>query len=171
MQIGTLFALAAESGLRADLRTRLLTGLAAETLVVRNDPLASPTGFPFKVAELEDTLSAPDRYAARERICDLGYLRTPVERPDGGVSYRCASEPEHMYLKKGGRDAELAGRKCLCNALMANVGLGQVRRDGYVEEPAVTLGQDLTGARRLLQHYPQGWTARQAIDWLVGHSA
>ena len=171
VQIGTLFALAAESGLRPDLRTRLLTGLAAETLVVRNDPLASPTGFPFKVAELEDTLSAPDRYAARERICDLGYLRTPVERPDGGVSYRCASEPEHMYLKKGGRDAELAGRKCLCNALMANVGLGQVRRDGYVEEPAVTLGQDLTGARRLLQHYPQGWTAREAIDWLVGHSA
>lgn len=171
VQIGTLFALAAESGLRTDLRTRLLAGFADQTLTVRNDALASPTGFPFKVAELDGTLSEPDRYAARTRICDLGYLRTPAERPDGTISYRCASEPAHMYLKKGGREADLAGRKCLCNALMANVGLGQLRRDGYVEEPAVTLGQDLDGARRLLQHYPQGWTAREAIDWLVGASA
>jgi len=168
VQIGTLFALSAESGLRTDLRMRLLKGLATETLTVRNDALASPTGFPFKVAELDGTLSEPDRYASRERICDLGYLRTPAERPDGSISYRCASEPAHMYLKKGGRDEDLVGRKCLCNALMANVGLGQLRRDGYVEEPAVTLGQDLTGARRLLEHYPQGWTARQAIEWLVG---
>ena len=168
VQIGTLFAMAAESGLRPDLRARLLAGLKAGTLDVRNDPLASPTGFPFKVAELADTLSDPARYAARERICDLGYLRTPVEREDGSISYRCASEPAHMYLKKGGKETELAGRKCLCNALMANVGLGQVRRGGYVEEAAVTLGQDLTGARQLLGVHPDGWTARQAVEWLVG---
>ncbi len=171
VQIGTMFALAAESGLRADLRAQLLTGLEEGSLVVRNDALASPTGFPFKVAALGGTLSEPAAYAARGRICDLGYLRTPVERSDGTVSYRCASEPAHMYLKKGGQEADLAGRKCLCNALMANVGHGQVRADGYVEEAAVTLGQDLDGARRLAARYPDGWTAAEAIDWLLAPAA
>ena len=167
VQIGTLFAMAAESGLRPDLRAQLVSELGTQSLVVRNDPRASPTGFPFKVAELEQTLSNEENYQARERICDLGYLRTPVERPDGKVIYRCASEPDHMYLKKGGNVKELAGRKCLCNALMANIGLGQVRRSGYVEQPAVTLGQDLEGARRLGAEYPDGWTAKQAVDWLL----
>lgn len=168
VQVGTLFAMASESGLTDALRTRLLADLADDSLAVRNDALASPTGFPFKVAELDGTLSEAARYAARERICDLGYLRTPVERPDGTLAYRCASEPVHMYLRKGGRSEDVTGRKCLCNALMANVGLGQVRRGGYVEEPAVTFGQDLDGARRLLALHPHGWSAEQALDWLLG---
>lgn len=167
VQIGTLFAMASESGLLPSLRNRLISELQGETLVVRNDPRASPTGFPFKVAELDGTLSENDRYEARERICDLGYLRTPTERPDGSISYRCASEPVHMFVKKGGEETETVGRKCLCNALMANVGLGQVRRNGYVEQPAVTLGQDLAGARALMALHPGGWTAREAIDWLM----
>lgn len=167
VQVGTLFAMAAESGLRTDLREKLLSGLSDETLTVRNDPLASPTGFPFKIAELDGTLSEQERYQARERICDLGYLRTPVERADGTVAYRCASEPEHMFLKKGGDAADLAGRKCLCNMLMANVGLAQLRRTGYLEESGVTLGQDLESARRLLARHPHGWTAKQAVESLL----
>lgn len=167
VQIGTLFAMASESGLLPSLRDRLLGELSAGTLVVRNDPRASPTGFPFKVAELSDTLAVDDKYAARERICDLGYLRSPVEKPDGTVSYRCASEPVHMFTRKGGEVADTVGRKCLCNALMANIGLGQLRRSGYVEQPAVTLGQELEGSRRLIELHPGGWTARQAIDWLL----
>lgn len=167
VQIGTLFAMADESGLLPSLKRRLLGELAAGTLRVRNDPRASPTGFPFKVAELDDTLSDQEAYATRERICDLGYLRAPVERPDGSVGYRCASEPVHMFTRKGGEVADTAGRKCLCNALMANIGLGQLRRSGYVEQPAVTLGQDLAGSRRLIELHPQGWTARQAVDWLL----
>ena len=159
--------MASESGLTEDLRGRLVAQLADETLVVRNDPRASPTGFPFKVAELSDTLSEDANYAARERICDLGYLRSPVERADGKIAYRCASEPVHMYARKGGADEDTGGRKCLCNALMANIGLGQVRRGGYVEEPAVTLGQDLSGAQALLALHPDGWTARQAVEWLL----
>ncbi len=167
VQIGTLFAMAEESGLKPSLRKRLVSQLVAGTLVVHNDPRASPTGFPFKVAELTDTLSEESNYQARERICDLGYLRSPAERPDGSIAYRCASEPVHMYQRKGGTEEEVVGRKCLCNALMANIGLGQVRRSGYVEEPAVTLGQDLVGAEMLIAKYPDGWTARQAVDWLL----
>jgi hypothetical protein len=72
-----------------------------------------------------------------------------------------------MYLRKGGDEGDLAGRKCLCNALFANIGLGQLRRGGYVEEAAVTLGQDLVGARRLVEAHPGGWTAAEAVDWLL----
>ena len=167
VQTGTLFAMAQESGLEPSLRNRLVSQLAAGSLVVRNDPRASPTGFPFKVAELEDTLSDEVNHGKRERICDLGYLRVPVERPDKSIAYRCPSEPTHMYLRKGGVETDTVGRKCLCNALMANVGLGQLRRGGYEEEPAVTLGQDLEGARVLVGMHPQGWTARQAVAWLL----
>ncbi len=167
IQTGTLFALAQESGLKPTLRSRLVSQLANGKLSVRNDPRASPTGFPFKVAELAETLSDEGRKAARGRICDLGYLRQPVERPDASISYRCPSEPAHMYRRKGGDAEDTVGRTCLCNALMANVGLGQLRRDGYQEEPAVTLGQDLTGAETLVAMHPGGWTARQAVNWLL----
>jgi NAD(P)H-dependent flavin oxidoreductase YrpB (nitropropane dioxygenase family) len=167
VQVGTLFAFAEESGLRPDLRLGLLQALTEGTLTVRNDPRASPTNFPFKIASIEGTLSEPATYAARPRICDLGFLRTPVEREDGRLAYRCASEPEHMYVKKGGDAADTVGRMCLCNALLADVGLGKVRKNGYVEQPALTLGQDLTGAERLAETHPNGWTAAEAIRWLT----
>ena len=169
VQVGTLFAFAEESGLRPDLRARLLRNLKQGTLTVRNDPRASPTGFPFKIANLGDTLADPAVYAARERICDLGYLRTPVEREDGKLTYRCASEPVHMYVKKGGDAADTVGRMCLCNTLLADVGLGQVRKDGYVETPALTLGQDISGPQQLLSTHPDGWTAVEAVNWLMSH--
>lgn len=167
VQCGTLFALSEESGLAPQVRESLVSRLRAGTLSVRNDPRASPTGFPFKVATLPETMSQPDTYLARPRLCDLSYLRAPYERPNGTIGYRCASEPEDAYLKKGGSLEDTIGRKCLCNGLMANIGLGQHRKDGYVELPAVTLGQDLTGASRLIEMYPQGWSAGQAIDWLM----
>ncbi|RMB62486.1 nitronate monooxygenase [Tessaracoccus antarcticus] len=164
VQTGTLFAMAEESGLTPTLRKTLVSQLADGSLVVRNDPRASPTGFPFKVAELQPT---QEDAKPRERICDLGYLRVPVERADKTVAYRCPSEPTHMYIRKGGSLEDTVGRQCLCNALMANVGLGQLRRGGYEEEPAVTLGQDLAGAEQLQSLHPGGWTARQAVDWLL----
>jgi NAD(P)H-dependent flavin oxidoreductase YrpB (nitropropane dioxygenase family) len=170
VQVGTIFALCDESGITRDLRGQLLTDLAAGTLVVRNDPAASPTGFPFKVASLPGTLSEPAEYAARPRLCDLSYLREPFERADGSVGYRCAAEPVDAYIKKGGSLEATLGRKCLCNALMADVGMGQTRRDGYQEAPAVTLGQDLDGARRLLAEHPGGWGATQAVGFLLAHA-
>jgi NAD(P)H-dependent flavin oxidoreductase YrpB (nitropropane dioxygenase family) len=170
VQVGTLFSLSAESGLDVALREELLTELAAGRLEVRTDALASPTGFPFKVASLPGTLSETDRYAARPRLCDLSYLRVPYERAPGTVGYRCPGEPVHIYIRKGGVAADTVGRKCLCNALTANVGLGQTRRGGYHEPAMVTLGADLDGVTQLLAVHPAGWTAAQAVDYLVGLS-
>lgn len=173
VQVGTLFALCQESGLREELREQLLHRLRGGDLVVRTDASASPTGFPFKVATLAGTLSDPPVYEQRPRLCDLGYLRQPFARPSGGIGYRCPAEPVEVYLRKGGTEQDAAGAKCLCNALMADVGLGQHRKDGYVEEPLVTLGADLDGARRLdSEHWlhggsAAGWSATDVVAWLL----
>ena len=91
---------------------------------MRTDPRASPSGYPFKVVALDDTVSDPDAYASRQRVCDLGFLRTVYLRDGGTVGYRCTAEPEADYVGKGGELDDTEGRKCLCNGLLATVGLG-----------------------------------------------
>lgn len=170
VQVGTLFALSNDSGVTDETREQLLAQLRESgDISVRNDPRASPTGFPFKVASLQDTASEEETYLERPRLCDLSYLRTAYEKDNGDVGYRCPSEPIDMYLKKGGEKPATEGRKCLCNGLMANIGLGQTRKDGYSETRLVTLGQDLEGARFLMQKFPEGWTAVAAVSWLMSH--
>jgi NAD(P)H-dependent flavin oxidoreductase YrpB (nitropropane dioxygenase family) len=165
IQAGTAFALSRESGLDPGLRQRLLDQAAAGTLQVRNDPYASPAGFPFKVAQLSGTLSEQDRYQRRPRICDLGYLRTPYRKANGAVGYRCPAEPVDAYVRKGGQSGDTAGRRCLCNALTANIGLGQRRLDGATELPLVTLGQDFG----FLPGLPHGdHCAADVVRYLLG---
>lgn len=168
VQCGTIFAFAQESGLTDEVRGQLLAQLGAGELQVRNDPRASPTGFPFKIAQMPGTLSDEEVYQARPRLCDLSYLRQAYLRENGRIGYRCASEPVDAYLRKGGRIEDTVGRKCLCNCLTANIGLGQERKDGYVEAFGVTLGQDLEGPKRMLETHPSGWRAREAVDFLLG---
>lgn len=166
VQVGSVFALAEESGLTPALRERLLAEVRAGTLQVRTDPHASPTGFPFKIAELDDTLSDPGVYHARPRSCDLSYLRTPYLDGDR-IRYRCPAEPVQDYVRKGGTAADATAAKCLCNALVADVGLGQTRRDGYHEPALLTLGADLDAIRQLAQLHPAGWSAADVLTWLT----
>lgn len=167
VQVGTLFALCSDSGLLDGLRDQLMSELDGKGPVVKTDALASPTGFPFKVIQLSETLSDSAIYEKRPRLCDLGYLRTPFTRPNGLIGYRCPSEPVTVYLKKGGQIEDTVGRQCLCNGLMANIGLGQHRLDGYVEPPILTLGSDVEAARELHGKYPAGWSAKEALSWLL----
>jgi nitronate monooxygenase len=143
VQVGTAFAFCAESGLPDDVKRRVLAQSRAGSLEVFTDPLASPTGFPFKVLQLDGTLSAAEAYAERTRACDLGFLRQAYRREDGTIGWRCPGERCESYVQKGGAVEETAGRKCLCNALLANIGLGQVRPDGRVEHPLFTCGDDV----------------------------
>ena len=168
VQVGTLFALARESGIEPSLRRDLVRRLAAGEVSVRTDPLASPTGFPFKVVSLPGTLSDPTTYEERPRVCDLGYLRIPYEREPGKIGYRCPAEPVADFVRKGGSVADSTGRLCLCNGLTATIGLGQTHRDGYHEPALVTLGTDLAGSEELLARHPDGWSADQAVAYLLG---
>ncbi len=167
VQLGTAFAFCEESGILPDLKRRFRELIKSGTTLVHTDPLASPTGFPFKVAQLAGTLSDAATYAARQRICDLGYLRQLFKRPDGSVGYRCAGEPEADYLRKGGALAATVGRKCLCNGLAATVGLGQARADGRVELPLITAGDDLSQLARFFRSDGETYRAADVIAALL----
>lgn len=168
VQIGTAFALCEESGLDPELRAQLLASACSGTASVRTDPLASPTGFPFKVAQLPGTLSDPAVYEGRERICDLGFLREAYRTEDGKVGYRCPAEPVDQWIAKGGAPEAAAGRKCLCNALMANVGLPQTRPNGFVELPLLTAGDDLVSIARFLPPGKSTYTAQDVLAVMLG---
>lgn len=148
IQVGTAFAFCDESGLRSDLKRQVIEMSRRGEAAVFTDPIASPTGFPFKLVELPGTLSDDAAYENRHRICDLGYLRSAYSKDDGGVGWRCPAERVEDFVDKGGEATELEGRKCLCNALMANIGLGQVRPDGRPELPLLTAGDDVADVAR-----------------------
>jgi nitronate monooxygenase len=161
VQVGTAFAFCAESDLRDDYKQALLKkALSGETKVF-TDSSASPTGYPFKVAQLEGTISEPEVYLARPRICDLGYLREAFRTAAGTIDYRCAAQPVSIYLSKGGEIEDTVGRICLCNALVANVGHPQVRAGNYVETGLVTSGDDLSEIPSFL---PPGMPDYNAAD-------
>jgi len=167
IQVGTAFALCEESGLDPEYRDALLQKSVANTATVFTDPLASPTSFPFKVASLEGTLSEDDVYDARPRVCDLGFLREVYRTADGVIGYRCPAEPVDAYVSKGGDIADTVGRKCLCNALIANVGYAQIRKGGYAEPALITAGDDLADIARFLRPGRSGYTAREVVETLL----
>ncbi|HEV2214749.1 MAG TPA: nitronate monooxygenase [Terracidiphilus sp.] len=168
VQVGTAFAFAEESGLRADLKQNLLARAAAGSAEVFTDPLASPTGFPFKVAQVEGSLSEPAVYQARNRVCDLGYLREAYVTPEGKLGYRCSAEPTANHVAKGGREEDTAGRKCLCNALLANVGFAQLRGAEGEEPPLVTVGDDLNTVAQFLPAGGSTYSAQDVVLALLG---
>jgi NAD(P)H-dependent flavin oxidoreductase YrpB (nitropropane dioxygenase family) len=167
VQVGTLFALCEDSGIAPELREGVLHKLQRGEAEVRTDVRASPTGFPFKVVQLEGTNSEQDLYERRERICDLGYLREAYRREDGRLDYRCAAEPVDTYVKKGGKVEDTVGRKCLCNGLMANIGHAQIR-DDRTERAVLTSGSDLDTVERILARVGRmSYSANDALDFLL----
>ena len=167
VQVGTAFEFAEESGLRDDFKQALMAKALAGKAQVFTDPLASPTGFPFKVAQLEGTCSEPDVYAARPRICDLGFLREPYRTPAGTIGYRCAAEPLSLYVAKGGKAEDAVGRKCICNALVSNIGHPQARNGGRIEKGLVTAGDDLNGVPQFLAPDRTRYSAADVIAVLL----
>jgi NAD(P)H-dependent flavin oxidoreductase YrpB (nitropropane dioxygenase family) len=172
VQVGTLFALSEESGLEPGLKASVLDRVRSGTAQVLTDWRASPTGFPFKAVQLEGTLSDEAVYRDRQRVCDLGVLRTPYVKNDGRVGYRCPAEPLRGYVDaKGGRVHNTEGRVCLCNALLASAGLAQRRSDGGVEPALVTAGTDLSSVALMLAGLPPGqrtYGASHVLAYLRG---
>jgi nitronate monooxygenase len=172
IQVGTAFAFCEESALREDYKRALLENAVTGRARVFTDPLASPTGFPFKVAQLEGTLSDPEVYRERPRVCDLGYLREFIRTAEGGIDYRCPGEPLTTYVSKGGKEENAPGRKCLCNALLANIGMAQVRSGKHVEPGLITAGDDLAGIGRFLAPGQLSYHAADVVGTLMeGYTA
>lgn len=175
IQVGTLFAFSDESGVTAELKKSaihtIMTQPAPEGGWVFTDPRSSPTGFPFKAARLPGTISDESIYLARKRICDLGYLRHAYQKEDGTVGQRCPAEPVNDYIKKGGLEEDTVGRKCLCNALMADVGMGQIQAGGKEEISLLTAGDDLNNIGRLLKPGQTSFSAKDVVHYLLSLDA
>jgi nitronate monooxygenase len=172
VQVGTAFAFSRESGLRPDLKQSLIAQATTGTGEVFTDPVASPTGFPFKVALVQGTYSDPEIAAARTRVCDIGLLRESYATADGKIGYRCSAEPVANYVAKGGRAEDTVGRKCLCNALLANIGLAQVRKGDLAEEPPlITVGDDLNTVAQFLAPGENSYGAADVVASLLSLTA
>ncbi len=168
VQVGTAFAFCQESGIDDTIKSELLQQVRRGAGKVFTDPLASPAGFPFKVVTLEGSLSESEVYADRPRLCDLGFLRQVYKKADGSLGYRCPAEPKDLYANKGGHLEETRNRKCLCNGLLATIGLPQRQRDGYRELPLVTAGDDFTHLAHFLKGGKISYTAQEVVHYMLG---
>lgn len=168
IQVGTAFAFSEESGMDPEWKAKILQMSLRGEAEVFTDPIASPTGFPFKVIQLEGTLSHPDTNNKRRRVCDLNYLRHGYRKDDGSVGWRCPSEPVDDYIRKGGKEEDTVGRKCICNGLLSNISLGQVRKDGNTEPAIFTSGDDVATVARFLAPGATSYKAADVIERLVG---
>ena len=168
VQVGTPFALTEESNLLPSLKEQIVEAIREGRAKVFTSPNGSPTGFPFKLACLEGTLSEPDIYAGRPRICDLGYLRQAYKKSNGRVGWRCPAEPVDSFVSKGGSRESTEGRICLCNGLIVNIGYPQSRDGGYTEPPVVTLGDDVDSVKPLIAGDRAFFSAAAVINHLLG---
>lgn len=171
IQVGTLFAFSDESGVsekhRHETIHHILNTPPPEGGWIFTDPRSSPTGFPFKAARLPGTISDEKLYLGRKRICDLGYLRHAYKKEDGSIGQRCPAEPVKDYVRKGGLEEDTVGRKCLCNALMADIGMGQVQAGGVEELPLLTAGDDLNNIARMVKPGATSYSATDVVTYLL----
>jgi len=178
VQVGTAFALAAESGMKPEYRSAILAAIkngVQDADLVRTT-IFSPTGFSFKVVQLQDTLSDDDVYASRRRVCDIGMLQQrgfhkPDEQGERVLFQRCPAGPIENFVKNRGVERNTEERRCLCNGLLACVGLGQVKeiQGEVVEEPAiVTLGNHLDGVRRLSRQGQMPYYVQDVVADILG---
>jgi nitronate monooxygenase len=167
VQVGTLFAYCEESGFTPEIKEQVLDLSNLGKVDHFTDPHASPTGFPFKVVQMEGTLSEKHLYEDRTRICDLGYLRAAYKKSNGSLGWRCSAEPVKDFVRKGGDAADAVGRKCLCNTLLSSVGMAQTHVGGEIELPMVTSGDDVKKVARMLRPGQDTYTAQDVLDYLL----
>ena len=168
IQVGTDFALCEESGIPAELRHKLIQLVLDGKAKVFTDAKVSPTGFPFKVAQVEGTVSDKKLDATRVKICDIGYLREAYQRDDGEIGYRCPAEPDAAFIAKGGDPDAIEGRTCICNSLFATIGLGQTLADGSKSTAVVTLGDDFSKVKILCKDGSLDYSAADVVKYLLG---
>jgi len=167
IQVGTDFALCVESGITTDLRHKLIKLARDGSANVFTDPKISVAGFPFKVAQIEGSVSDKVLDSSRFKICDLGYLREAYQRADGEIGFRCPAEPDAAFIAKGGHPEGIAGRTCICNSLFATIGLGQTFPDGSKAAPVVTLGDDFDKVHHMIRKFgKQDYTAEDVVNYL-----
>ena len=152
VQLGTAFAFCGESGMDPKLREQVIRKFLDGSLEVETMYNISPTKFPFKVLKMEGTLSDPQILHDRNRTCDKGCLRVLVKGDDDKIKLYCPAQP-------GGE----AGYGCLCNALMATAGIGDVG-----EVPIITSGMDFGFLTEILKPGETSYSAHDVLEFMLG---
>lgn len=160
VQVGTAFACAEESGIDPAIKAEVIARHRRGELDVVTDFRASPTGYPFKRADLDANAGDEPR-----RVCDLGYLRHVYVDANGGVGYRCPAGPLDAFRAKGGTAEEAEGKRCLCNGLLATIGLGQTN-GGVPVPPLLTWGDELAFLDRILADGRERYAAKDVLNFL-----
>lgn len=140
-------------------RTRTLIDKGELTVITSR---VSPTGYPFKVANVPGTLSEKDILDHRRRMCVEAHLVEPYQASNGMIGLRCSAEPVKAYLQKGGK-LEDTESDCLCSGLIATAGYPQLG-----EPPIITLGDDVGSILRIPRRADGSYTAKDALMYLLG---
>ena len=101
--------------------------------------------------------------------CTMDILRrhlSPVEFDIISYFPDTDREPLSSYLAKGGSREETIGKQCLCNGLLATIGLGQTREDG-AELAIVTSGDDFSPVVHLVTRLSADYRASDVLDYLT----
>ena len=84
------------------------------------------------------------------------------------MTWRCGAEDVEAYVRKGGDPTDTCGRKCVCNGLLSNIGLAQIRRHTGPELPLITSGDDVGEVARLLPTPDvDGYSAEDVVAFLL----
>jgi nitronate monooxygenase len=167
IQVGTAFAFCNESGMEAALKQQVLDAVRLGDIQVYTDPNASPTGFPFKVVQLDGSLSETDLYNQRRRICDIGLLRQLHKNEDASLSLYCPAAPIKTVLDQGGNKEDTLNKTCLCNNLLATAGYPQLRADATHELPLVTAGDTIKTLNKYLGEDKTSYSAKDVLTHLM----
>jgi NAD(P)H-dependent flavin oxidoreductase YrpB (nitropropane dioxygenase family) len=166
IQAGSVFALSDNSGMKSSYRNEMRRLGYLGKLNIRTDPKASPTGFPFKVVQLDGTQSDSAIYNERKRVCDLSALLVPYKRTGNKIGFRCSSEPINDYLRKGGKLEDAKDSRCLCNGLFSATGFGNPD-----ELPIFTLGDDVSFLSHLMCDEYDSFSALDAIKYIMSQNS
>lgn len=168
IQAGSIFALSEESGFTLEIKEAIIRAIREDRAKIESSFVASPTGYPFKVLQMEGTMSDPVSFLKRKRSCGVGLLREvkevkiDLENKAQQARWSCSADPR---LENAGSQAV-----CLCEALLAVIGLAQVN-GGEEELPIITLGEELKDIKKLLEKNKwQPYPAEAAYNYIMGNN-
>ncbi|QTA84573.1 nitronate monooxygenase [Desulfonema magnum] len=167
IQVGTAFGFCNESAMLPEIKQEVLRQYINGKLKIFTDFKASPTGYPFKLVSLKNKITTMENHSKRKRICDMGYLRQAYCKGQAEIGFRCPAEPMEKYIRKGGSPDDTKDKQCLCNGLMATIGLGQTREDDFgAELPLITTGEDFSFVPHVVKNSVTNYSATDVIAYI-----
>lgn len=164
IQVGSAFALCDESGIEDSAKGSIREKIVKGELEVITSAIASPTGFPLQLVQLDGSLTDKEVYDGRKRVCSVGYLVEASRNGEGEFVFSCPAEPEAAFVRKGGEIEMTKEKMCICNGSVASSGHGQIR-----DERFFTLGKDLSPVVELLTKHPDGYTAEDVVGFVFSN--